>query len=597
MINYEPRQARKGATVIAISGAGVWLVRLPPISMWSLFSRELPTNSKLGREMAYQVFARKFRPKSFASLKGQEHVTRALVNAISRGELHHAYLFTGTRGVGKTSVARILAKCLNCERGISATPCGECNACVNIDAGRFIDLIEVDAASRTRVEDTRELLENVQYAPTSGRFKIYLIDEVHMLSTHSFNALLKTLEEPPAHVKFILATTDPERIPVTVLSRCLRFMLKPLTDAEIVVQLKDILSIENIKFEERGLQSLAKVASGSMRDALSLLEQANAYGNGELKTHMIEEMLGLGYQRYLPDLLRALEANDVTQCLTIVQEMAMIGADFEQSLATILQILHALAIAQAVKSEEIATFAELTPEEFALKDKFSPQAVQLLYQIALIGKRDLNLAPTLRTGFEMILLRMMAFRPKETDTVPAIMNKTQVAAPLSVQAPVPVPTVAPKQASEAISQTPVPTAAPFAPQGQAPTINNNALDWITLIPKLSLSGLTLVLVKNCVLTKWDGNVMELTLDAQQKAFLNASRQAQIQEALRQVLANPLKLNIVVGEVGALSPSKVEEAQAIQKEQNAKASIEQDNVVKNILSTFDATVEKITVKDT
>ena len=556
--------------------------------------------------MTYQVFARKWRPKSFASLKGQEHVTRALMNAITRGELHHAYLFTGTRGVGKTSLARILAKCFNCEQGVTATPCGECSACVSIDSGRFIDLIEVDAASRTKVEDTRELLENVQYAPTVGRYKIYLIDEVHMLSTHSFNALLKTLEEPPAHVKFILATTDPQRIPVTVLSRCLRFVLKAITDDEIVRQLEEILSAENISYERQGLQALAKVAQGSMRDALSLLEQANAYGNGVLQTQMIEEMLGIGYQRYLPELLIALESSHVQRCLEIVQEMASQGADFEQSLATLLQILHGLAIAQAIKSEEIANFADLTPEIFALKDKFSQEAVQLLYQIALLGKKDLTLAPTARAGFEMTLLRMMVFRPKAlTASVATQMTATQpspvpVAAPIKPQ-PTPTPVIAAVPttpvAAPASAATPAPTVLPKTPLAPAPAEQvQGELNWVELIPKLSLSGVTLILAKNCVITKWDGSVLTLTLDSYQKTFLNPQRQTQIQDALSQLFAKPIKVNILIGEVGEATPAKVAQTAALQREQDAKTSIEQDTTVQNILSTFDATVEKITVKE-
>ncbi|MBS0286865.1 MAG: DNA polymerase III subunit gamma/tau [Proteobacteria bacterium] len=538
----------------------------------------------------YQVLARKWRPKTFASLKGQEHVTRALINAITRGECHHAYLFTGTRGVGKTSLARILAKCFNCEQGLSATPCGECNACVSIDEGRFVDLIEVDAASRTRVEDTRELLENVQYAPTVGRYKIYLIDEVHMLSTHSFNALLKTLEEPPPHVKFILATTDPERIPVTVLSRCLRFVLKALSEGEIAAQLAQILNAQDFPYEERALLALAKAATGSMRDALSLLEQAIAFGNGALKADAVEEMLGIGYERYLPTLLTAIEESNVQRALEIVQEMALIGADYAQSLAALLQILHGLAIAQALKSDTIAQFANLTQELLTFKDKFSQETVQLLYQIGLMGQKDLPFAPNARVGFEMILLRMMVFLPKEKTQItrqPEAQIKTQITPQALPQVEPPKPQVEPPKLQAEPQIKSAVTVLPEAPL---------TLNWIELIPKLGLSGLTLMLVKNCIVTKWEADTLVLTLDVVQKTCLNAQRQTQIQEALTHYFSKPIKLSILIGEVGVDSPVKVEQANAQLKVQEANSSIMQDKVVQNILSTFDATVEKITVKE-
>ncbi len=564
----------------------------------------------------YQVLARKWRPKTFAELKGQEHVTRALVNAITRGELHHAYLFTGTRGVGKTSVARILAKCFNCEQGVSATPCGLCSACTSIDAGRFVDLIEVDGASRTRVEDTRELLENVQYAPSVGRYKIYLIDEVHMLSTHSFNALLKTLEEPPPHVKFILATTDPERIPVTVLSRCLRFVLKALSDTEIAAQLAAILTAENISFEEQALQMVAKAGAGSMRDALSLLEQANAYSDGILKRDAVEEMLGLGYQRYLPDLMKAIAANDVKASLQFVEEMSLIGADFEQSMASLLQILHGLAIAQALNSDAVADFAALTPELLALKNTLTPEAVQLLYQICLMAQKDLPLAPTSRIGFEMGLLRMMLFRPKKVTAASSMTQAEKPVAPLTAPMPVqakevkPAAPAAPPQVAAAPMAAAPMAAAPVAvapmaaaptqvittPKPVAPQHEDGALNWIELIPKLALTGVTLMVVKNCIISNWDGNHLVLILDVYQKTCLNPVRQTQIQEALSHYFGKPIKLTIQLGDVGTGSPIKVAEVQAQRKVEEAHSSIEQDKVVQNILSTFDATVEKISVKE-
>lgn len=547
--------------------------------------------------MAYQVFARKWRPKSFSSLKGQEHVTRALVNAITRNELHHAYLFTGTRGVGKTTIARILAKCLNCEQGVTPEPCGQCSACRDIDAGRFVDLIEVDAASRTKVEDTRELLDNVQYAPTSGRYKIYLIDEVHMLSGHSFNALLKTLEEPPPHVKFILATTDPERIPVTVLSRCLRFVLRALSVAEIVIQLEEILTSENIPYEKRALHVIARAASGSMRDALSLLEQANAYCDGSIKTEPVEEILGISYQRFMGDLLQAMANNDVKQCLYLVEQMASIGADFTQVLATILQVLHAIAIAQAVpQSEGIASFADINPELLAIKELLSPEIVQLFYQIALMGQKELSNAPSARIGFEMTLLRMLVFRPKETSVQPISLNKIAPATTDQITAP---PVEAKKENTEIQSKlAPVPSAPASAvpPASAVSSEIPGSLNWVEVVSKLPLSALALTLVKNCVVSTWDGKTLSLTLDPLQKACLNPQRQTQIQDALIQYFGHPIKLIIAVGDVQSGTPLMIAQAQEQLRTTQAKTAIEQDKTVQNILSTFDATVEKITAID-
>ncbi len=361
--------------------------------------------------MSYQVLARKWRPRNFREMVGQEHVLKALVNALDHNRLHHAYLFTGTRGVGKTTIARILAKCLNCESGITSTPCGECSACTEIGSGRFVDLIEVDAASRTRVEDTRELLDNVQYAPTRGRFKIYLIDEVHMLSSHSFNALLKTLEEPPEHVKFLLATTDPQKLPVTILSRCLQFNLKNMSPERIVTHLKTVLGQEQLPFEESALWLLARSADGSMRDALSLTDQAIGFGSGKVITDDVSAMLGTIDHRLIETLIDALADADGRAVLTTISAFAEQAPDYGAALADLLTALHRIAIAQTVPEaldnsfgdrERIVTLARRIPAE----------DVQLFYQIALTGRRDLELAPDPRAGFEMILLRMLAFRPQ-----------------------------------------------------------------------------------------------------------------------------------------------------------------------------------------
>ena len=367
--------------------------------------------------MSYQVLARKWRPRSFREMVGQEHVLKALINALDHNRLHHAYLFTGTRGVGKTTIARILAKCLNCDVGVSSEPCGECSSCMEISEGRFVDLIEVDAASRTKVEDTRELLDNVQYAPTRGRYKIYLIDEVHMLSNHSFNALLKTLEEPPAHVKFLLATTDPQKLPVTILSRCLQFNLKNMSPERIVAHLQTVLKEEMVPFDEAALWQLARSADGSMRDALSLTDQAIAFGSGKIADSDVTSMLGTIDHQLIERLVSALVAVNGAELLTAVAQFAEQAPDYHAALGDLITLLHRIAIAQALPDaldnsygdrEQILRFAQ----------SLAPEDVQLFYQTGLIGRRDLHLAPDPRLGFEMTLLRMLAFKPQGTADVP-----------------------------------------------------------------------------------------------------------------------------------------------------------------------------------
>jgi DNA polymerase-3 subunit gamma/tau len=363
-----------------------------------------------GNFMSYTVLARKWRPKNFAELVGQSHVMQALSNALDQNRLHHAYLFTGTRGVGKTTIARIFAKALNCEHGVSSKPCGVCDSCRAIDEGRFIDLIEVDAASRTKVDDTREILDNVQFAPTQGRYKVYLIDEVHMLSKSSFNALLKTLEEPPAHVKFLLATTDPHKLPITVLSRCLQFNLMRLTQSQIQQHLEYILQQEGLPFEPAALALIAKSADGSARDSLSLLDQAIAYGGGEIHYEPVQTMLGLVDQQFTLAILQALAADSPAMLKQVIQQLASMGVDYAALLAQLIEVLHALAFKQVLgQFDESALLPEALIEELA--GQIPPERVQLLYQIALLAKQDMQLAPDIRIGFEMALLRMLAFQP------------------------------------------------------------------------------------------------------------------------------------------------------------------------------------------
>ncbi|MCF7203397.1 DNA polymerase III subunit gamma/tau [Pseudomonas oligotrophica] len=374
--------------------------------------------------MSYQVLARKWRPRSFREMVGQTHVLRALINALDSGRLHHAYLFTGTRGVGKTTIARIIAKCLNCETGVSSTPCGQCSVCREIDEGRFVDLIEVDAASRTKVEDTRELLDNVQYAPSRGRYKVYLIDEVHMLSSHSFNALLKTLEEPPPHVKFLLATTDPQKLPVTILSRCLQFSLKNMPPERVVEHLTHVLTAENVPFEPDALWLLGRAADGSMRDAMSLTDQAIAFGEGKVLAADVRAMLGTLDHGQVFGVLQALLEGDARALLEAVRELADQGPDWSGVLAEMLNVLHRAAIAQTLP-DAVDNGQGDRERVLALAQALPAEDVQYYYQMGLIGRRDLPLAPDPRSGFEMVLLRMLAFRPADEDGAPRVSLKPQ----------------------------------------------------------------------------------------------------------------------------------------------------------------------------
>jgi len=417
--------------------------------------------------MSYQVLARKWRPRSFREMVGQTHVLKALINALDSQRLHHAYLFTGTRGVGKTTIARIIAKCLNCETGITSSPCGECSVCREIDEGRFVDLIEIDAASRTKVEDTRELLDNVQYAPSRGRFKVYLIDEVHMLSSHSFNALLKTLEEPPPYVKFILATTDPQKLPATILSRCLQFSLKNMTPERVVEHLTHVLTAENVPFEDDALWLLGRAADGSMRDAMSLTDQAIAFGEGKVLATDVRAMLGTLDHGQVYDVLHSLIEGDAKALLEAVRHLAEQGPDWNGVLSEILNVLHRVAIAQALP-EGVDNGHGDRDRVLALAQALPAEDVQFYYQMGLIGRRDLPLAPDPRGGFEMVLLRMLAFRPADTADAPrqplkpvGISQATVDSANSVAAAPKPAPVVA-----AAVAPTPAP--APVAATAPAP---------------------------------------------------------------------------------------------------------------------------------
>ncbi|EKN3561527.1 TPA: DNA polymerase III subunit gamma/tau [Yersinia enterocolitica] len=412
--------------------------------------------------MSYQVLARKWRPKTFADVVGQEHVLTALANGLSLGRIHHAYLFSGTRGVGKTSIARLLAKGLNCETGITATPCGTCANCLEIEQGRFVDLIEIDAASRTKVEDTRELLDNVQYAPARGRFKVYLIDEVHMLSRHSFNALLKTLEEPPAHVKFLLATTDPQKLPVTILSRCLQFHLKVIDVEVIRAQLEKILLAEQISSDARALQLLARAADGSMRDALSLADQAIAMGDGHVTTATVSQMLGTLDDEQPLAIIEALVSADGARVMAQLEQAASRGVDWENLLVETLSLLHRIAMVQLLPSMLDNHYATIEPRLRELARTLPPTDIQLYYQTLLVGRKELAYAPDRRMGVEMTLLRALAFHPK------AIIAEPQQVAPVSAPAAIADNTPAPQQHFQAPSST------QHTPQHEAPPLGATA---------------------------------------------------------------------------------------------------------------------------
>jgi DNA polymerase-3 subunit gamma/tau len=579
--------------------------------------------------MSYQVLARKWRPRNFREMVGQEHVLRALINALDNERLHHAYLFTGTRGVGKTTIARIFAKSLNCEEGISSTPCGVCNTCREIDEGRFVDLIEVDAASRTKVEDTRELLDNVQYAPTRGRFKVYLIDEVHMLSGHSFNALLKTLEEPPPHVKFLLATTDPQKLPVTILSRCLQFSLKRLHIEQIQPHLQHLLEQEGIPFEPAALNDLARAADGSMRDALSLLDQAIAFGAGELKADEVHTMLGTIDRGQVYELLRALAAADGAQVLQVIDALAQQAPDFTGVLAELISALHNIAILQVVPAAEVGDVGEREQLE-SLAAALSPEDVQLWYQIALTGRRDLPLAPDGRGGFEMVLLRMLAFRPADSaapvrpaggtapgkpETPPASSPVAQArealasSKPAERPAPVapkpkaeaPAPVMAVQETSAAVEvveeEAPVPVtsraeAAPVATVvAPAPGAVLDAENWADIVAGLELNGMARQFALNCAYKGREGNVIELQLAAAHAQLQNNAFQERLEESLSRYYGEPLKLRIeVIQEAGMETPSQVESRRQAERQQAAQQAIENDPIVRALVEQFDAQVQ-------
>ncbi|MCW8924196.1 MAG: DNA polymerase III subunit gamma/tau [Gammaproteobacteria bacterium] len=542
--------------------------------------------------MSYQVLARKWRPANFETLVGQEHVQRALVNALDEDRLHHAYLFTGTRGVGKTTIARIFAKALNCEKGVTSKPCGECGACREITEGRFVDLIEVDAASRTGVDDTRELLENVQYAPTRGRYKVYLIDEVHMFSKSSFNALLKTLEEPPPHVKFLLATTDPQKLPVTILSRCLQFNLKRLPVSSIISHLQNILETDGVEHDLIALQLLAEAADGSMRDALSLMDQALAFGGGSIHENEIRDMLGTISRDKVLNILRALVERDAAATLAAVDALAELTPDYENVLAELLSLFHHMALAKKVP-EALDDYVSEREAVLALSEQLSSEDLQLFYQIALIGRRDLPLAPDLRSGLEMVLLRMLSFRPASTGQVAARATNAPAA-----QAP------GNKTTQAAPSPTAHKIAEPAAPVASAPVpVNRNSRDWREILEGLAVSGMVKQLAANCVLQGIEDNTVTLAVDAGHQQLRNAKSEARLKQALCEYFDKDLRLEIIVN-AGAKTvaegrpvetPAQSQARETNERQQQAEASIEGDSFVQAMKENFNAEIVPGSVK--
>ncbi|MEJ2322966.1 MAG: DNA polymerase III subunit gamma/tau, partial [Gammaproteobacteria bacterium] len=534
--------------------------------------------------MSYEVLARKWRPHRFDELVGQEHVVQALSNALDNNRLHHAYLFTGTRGVGKTTLARIFAKSLNCEEGVSSHPCGKCSICR-----------EVDAASRTKVDQTRELLENVPYAPVRGRYKVYLIDEVHMFSDSSFNALLKTLEEPPEHVKFLLATTDPQKLPMTVLSRCLQFSLKRMTLEQIGGQLRHILESESIPFDDNALLALAAAADGSMRDGLSLLDQAIAFGGGEVRQQQVEAMLGSVSRDYVFGLLDALATGDGELLLRRIADIAGRAPDFSGVLDEMLRVLHNIALTQI-----IGTTGEETPESGridAFADTLPAEDVQLYYQIGLAGKQEMNHAPDLRSGFEMVLLRMLAFRP-ETETrsgsaAPAARDQGGPPAGAS-RAP---QSSATRSGPAARDQGRAPAAdapAPPAPATQAPPGETGA-DWSALIEDLDLGGISRQLADNCALESFTENRIRLLLSEQHQALKSELSERRLREALQKKYGEGLTLEIRVGEVRAETPAQQTTRAQNERIEEARQQMADDPFVKAAQQHFDAVMLEESVK--
>ena len=546
--------------------------------------------------MAYTALARKWRPRRFDEIVGQEHVVRALTHALESDRLHHAYLFTGTRGVGKTTIARILAKAINCESRVGAEPCGVCPVCKDLDEGRFVDLVEVDAASRTKVEDTRDLLDNVQYAPSLGRYKIYLIDEVHMLSAHSFNALLKTLEEPPPHVKFLLATTDPQKIPVTVLSRCLQFNLKRLTPEEIRRQMEAILHQEKVIFETNAVRALARSADGSLRDGLSLMDQAIAHGGGELQELTVTQMLGTVSREPIFDLLQAVIDTNAESLLQSIERLQEHAPNYGDVLQHLLVVLHHAALAQwapdAIRSDDDAE------RILSMSKSVSADQLQLFYQIGLLGQKDLPLAPDPRSGFEMVMLRMLAFSPKGV-LKPTDHQEKKTATPTTPPAPTALkrPEASNIGVAQPTPKKPKEATPPVLPLQAAvtPRSASESQDWPRLIQAMGLTAMTRELANNCVLSVLDDVHCELTLDPKLTHLKSPRVEGALQNALESHFNRPIKLSISLKAPHQETPAIQKHRHEETRQQDAVSGIEEDETVKAFKERLDARVMPGTIK--
>ena len=557
--------------------------------------------------MSYQVLARKWRPKRFSELAGQEHVVQALTNAIDRGRLHHAYLLTGTRGVGKTTIARILAKSLNCVNGVTASPCGICPACVDIDAGRFVDLLELDAASNTGIDNMREILDNARYAPTVGRYKVYLIDEVHMLSKAAFNSMLKTLEEPPEHVKFVLATTDPQKIPVTVLSRCLQFNLKAIPQPTIAARLGEILGAEDIAFDDAALLLIAHAARGSMRDALSLLDQAIAYGAGEVHAEVVRTMLGTVETEYIYRIADALITADGPALLAEARALTERSLSLPSALDELAALFHRIAIAQTVPetvdaladADRVATYAKA----------FSAESVQLAYQICVQGRADLALAPDEPTGFAMTLLRLLAFEPATSleasgaarpGTDPPVRAVRQNAAPSestsartesrasSVSKSESLPAGALASPAPRSDHVPVPIASTAAPIAEI-------ADWPAFVAGMELSGIALQLAAQTELKAFAGNELVLAVPEASRHLTEKAYADKLKAALDEAFGRRMRLRFEVGGAATASLAVVEKRERAEAQSKTEAAFRDDPFVQDLLARFDARIKPDSIK--
>ncbi|AOY87529.1 DNA polymerase III subunit gamma/tau [Marinobacter salinus] len=581
--------------------------------------------------MSYQVLARKWRPRTFEDMVGQEHVLQALIHALESQRLHHAYLFTGTRGVGKTTIGRLLARCLNCETGITPKPCGECSSCREIQEGRFVDLIEIDAASRTGVDDMRELTDNVQYAPSRGRYKVYLIDEVHMLTNQSFNAFLKTLEEPPDHVKFLLATTDPQKLPVTVLSRCLQFNLKRMTPEHIAGHLQHVLGAEEIPFEESALWLLARAADGSMRDALSLTDQAIAFGNQRLAASDVSNMLGTIDQRDVERLVNALVERDGPGLLAEISRISDFAPDYSAILSDLLSLFHRVTMEQVVPGSADNALGD-AGQVRSLARKLSAEDAQLFYQAALMGRKDLAITPDARMGFEMTLLRMLAFRPgADRREPPAVSSGGQsgsseprdepepakASAHVATAVEAPAPEVPEPESPEPEAPEPEVPPEPSPDESWLASLDAQAEDaqsaaepefvpgapveaqegefvWERDFRSLDIVGMPGNLASHGAMA-WENETVVLTIDDGHARLLNARHQEKILSGLRSRFGDTIELRIEQGAPGPHTPAAYEERRRKARQQAAEEAIRKDPVVQSIVERFEARVVEESIR--